>query len=53
VANRKLIIFVELGNWLELTFYISSPAVIAPDADLQVVANRIGWGKFYNSGQVK
>ncbi|KAI8878353.1 aldehyde dehydrogenase [Backusella circina FSU 941] len=29
-----------------------SPAVIAPDADLQVVANRIGWGKFYNSGQI-
>ncbi|KAL1936742.1 hypothetical protein VTP01DRAFT_876 [Rhizomucor pusillus] len=29
-----------------------SPAVILPDADLQVVANRIGFGKFYNCGQI-
>ncbi|KAI8148124.1 Aldehyde/histidinol dehydrogenase [Fennellomyces sp. T-0311] len=29
-----------------------SPAIILPDADLQVVANRIGFGKFYNCGQI-
>lgn len=29
-----------------------SPAIILPDADLQIAANRIGWGKFYNCGQV-
>ncbi|MBM6388207.1 MAG: aldehyde dehydrogenase family protein, partial [Paenibacillus sp.] len=30
-----------------------SPAIIAPDADMQICANRIAFGKFYNSGQVK
>lgn len=29
-----------------------SPAVIAPDADIQLTANRIAFGKFYNSGQI-
>ncbi|CDH60024.1 fatty aldehyde dehydrogenase [Lichtheimia corymbifera JMRC:FSU:9682] len=29
-----------------------SPAIILPDADLQIAANRIGWGKFYNCGQI-
>ncbi|CAO3592759.1 unnamed protein product [Absidia cylindrospora] len=29
-----------------------SPAVITPEADMQVVANRIAFGKFYNCGQI-
>ncbi|KAI8333684.1 Aldehyde/histidinol dehydrogenase [Chlamydoabsidia padenii] len=29
-----------------------SPAVITPDADIQVTANRIAFGKFYNCGQI-
>ncbi|KAI9263265.1 Aldehyde/histidinol dehydrogenase [Phascolomyces articulosus] len=29
-----------------------SPAIVLPDADLSVVANRIGFGKFYNCGQI-
>jgi acyl-CoA reductase-like NAD-dependent aldehyde dehydrogenase len=29
-----------------------SPAVITPDADIQLTANRIAFGKFYNSGQI-
>ncbi|SAM08523.1 hypothetical protein [Absidia glauca] len=29
-----------------------SPAVITPEADMQTVANRIGFGKFYNCGQI-
>ncbi|GAA5803071.1 hypothetical protein HPULCUR_008546 [Helicostylum pulchrum] len=28
-----------------------SPAIIAPDANVEVAANRILWGKFYNAGQ--
>ena len=28
-----------------------SPAVVAPDADIDVTAHRIGWGKFLNAGQ--
>lgn len=33
-------------------FFIFSPAVITPDADIQLTANRIAFGKFYNSGQI-
>ncbi|CAO3595609.1 unnamed protein product [Absidia cylindrospora] len=29
-----------------------SPAVITPEADMQTVANRIAFGKFYNCGQI-
>lgn len=29
----------------------NSPAVVTPDADMQLTANRIAFGKFYNSGQ--
>jgi acyl-CoA reductase-like NAD-dependent aldehyde dehydrogenase len=29
-----------------------SPTIIAPDVDMQVVTNRIAFGKFYNAGQV-
>ena len=28
-----------------------SPAVVAPDADIDVTAHRIAWGKFLNAGQ--
>jgi aldehyde dehydrogenase (NAD+) len=34
---------------LDLLF---SPAVIMPDTDMQLTANRIAFGKFYNSGQI-
>ncbi|ORX52739.1 aldehyde dehydrogenase [Hesseltinella vesiculosa] len=29
-----------------------SPAVITPDADMKITANRIAFGKFYNCGQI-
>ncbi|ORY97429.1 Aldehyde/histidinol dehydrogenase [Syncephalastrum racemosum] len=29
-----------------------SPAIVLPDADLEVVANRVGFGKYYNCGQI-
>lgn len=39
-------------EYLSLIFVSCSPAIILPDADLQIAANRIGFGKFYNCGQV-
>ncbi|KAI8342445.1 Aldehyde/histidinol dehydrogenase [Chlamydoabsidia padenii] len=44
-ASRHLTgVTLELGG--------KSPAVITPDADMQVTANRIAFGKFYNCGQI-
>jgi acyl-CoA reductase-like NAD-dependent aldehyde dehydrogenase len=37
-------ITLELGN--------TSPVIVAPDADLEMVAKRCAFGAFYNSGQV-
>ncbi|MCU1491101.1 MAG: aldehyde dehydrogenase [Acidimicrobiaceae bacterium] len=43
-AARKLVpVTLELGG--------KSPAVVAADADLDVAARRIAWGKFMNAGQ--
>ncbi|KAI8342788.1 Aldehyde/histidinol dehydrogenase [Chlamydoabsidia padenii] len=42
-ANHLCPVTLELGG--------KSPAVIAPDADLDVTANRLIWGKFFNNGQ--
>lgn len=30
---------------------VSSPAIVEPDADLEITAKRLVWGKFFNSGQ--
>ncbi|KAF1805730.1 Aldehyde/histidinol dehydrogenase [Mucor lusitanicus] len=43
-AKHLTPVTLELGG--------KSPAVIAPDADIQLTANRIAFGKFYNSGQI-
>ncbi|KAF7727609.1 Aldehyde dehydrogenase [Apophysomyces ossiformis] len=43
-ASKNLTpVTLELGG--------KSPAIVAPDADMQTVANRIAFGKFYNAGQ--
>ncbi|ORZ08666.1 Aldehyde/histidinol dehydrogenase [Absidia repens] len=42
-ANHLTPVTLELGG--------KSPAVVAPDADLDVTANRLVWGKFFNNGQ--
>jgi acyl-CoA reductase-like NAD-dependent aldehyde dehydrogenase len=33
-------------------FFNNSPVIIAPDANIEVAASRILWGKYYNAGQV-
>ncbi|KAI9274113.1 Aldehyde/histidinol dehydrogenase [Helicostylum pulchrum] len=43
-AKHLTPVTLELGG--------KSPAIIAPDADMQICANRIAFGKFYNSGQI-
>ncbi|KAI8354674.1 Aldehyde/histidinol dehydrogenase, partial [Blakeslea trispora] len=43
-AKHLTPVTLELGG--------KSPAIILPDADIQLTANRISWGKFYNSGQI-
>ncbi|GAN08711.1 aldehyde dehydrogenase, dimeric NADP-preferring-like [Mucor ambiguus] len=43
-AKHLTPVTLELGG--------KSPAVIAADADIQLTANRIAFGKFYNSGQI-
>lgn len=35
-----------------LRIKIKRPAVVTEDADMQIVANRIAYGKFFNAGQV-
>ncbi|KAI8088724.1 Aldehyde/histidinol dehydrogenase [Halteromyces radiatus] len=42
-ANYLTPVTLELGG--------KSPAIVAPDADLDVTANRLIWGKFFNNGQ--
>ncbi|KAI9310622.1 Aldehyde/histidinol dehydrogenase [Dichotomocladium elegans] len=42
-AKHLTPVTLELGG--------KSPAVIAPDADLEITASRLMWGKFYNCGQ--
>ncbi|KAI8391630.1 Aldehyde/histidinol dehydrogenase [Radiomyces spectabilis] len=42
-AEHLTPVTLELGG--------KSPAIVAPDADLSVTANRIIWGKFFNTGQ--
>jgi aldehyde dehydrogenase (NAD+) len=42
-AERLTSVTLELGG--------KSPALVAPDADLEVAAARIAWGKFLNAGQ--
>ncbi|CAO3592868.1 unnamed protein product [Absidia cylindrospora] len=42
-ANHLTPVTLELGG--------KSPAVVAPDADFDVTANRLVWGKFFNNGQ--
>lgn len=55
VVNRKVSPFAfqycgcELSNNPE---WSRRPTIIAPDVDMQVVTNRIAFGKFYNAGQV-
>ncbi|KAI8641803.1 Aldehyde/histidinol dehydrogenase [Parasitella parasitica] len=43
-AKHLTPVTLELGG--------KSPAVIAPDADIQLTANRIAFGKFFNAGQI-
>lgn len=43
-AKHLTPVTLELGG--------KSPAVIAPDADMQLTANRIAFGKFFNAGQI-
>jgi len=43
-AKHLTSVTLELGG--------KSPTIVAPDVDMQVVANRIAFGKFYNAGQV-
>ncbi|CAM0140449.1 hypothetical protein VKS41_006464 [Umbelopsis sp. WA50703] len=43
-AKHLTSVTLELGG--------KSPTIIAPDVDMQVVTNRIAFGKFYNAGQV-
>ncbi|CAO3689055.1 unnamed protein product [Umbelopsis ramanniana] len=43
-AKHLTSVTLELGG--------KSPAIIASDVDMQVVTNRIAFGKFYNAGQV-
>ncbi|CAO3594972.1 unnamed protein product [Absidia cylindrospora] len=42
-ANHLTPVTLELGG--------KSPAIVAPDADFDVTANRLVWGKFFNNGQ--
>ncbi|MFK7962246.1 MAG: aldehyde dehydrogenase family protein, partial [Phycisphaerales bacterium] len=42
-AERGIPVTLELGG--------KSPAIVAADADVEVTARRIAWGKFVNSGQ--
>lgn len=51
----KIIMAAAAKNLTPVTLELGgkSPAIIAPDADMQICANRIAFGKFYNSGQVK
>ncbi|RUS18662.1 fatty aldehyde dehydrogenase [Endogone sp. FLAS-F59071] len=42
-AKHLTPVTLELGG--------KTPVIIAPDADLQVTANRVVWGKLYNCGQ--
>lgn len=43
-ASRRLIpVTLELGG--------KSPVILAPDADLELAAARVAWGKFLNAGQ--
>ncbi|RCI01893.1 Aldehyde dehydrogenase [Rhizopus stolonifer] len=43
-AKHLTPVTLELGG--------KSPAVILDDTDIQLTANRIAWGKFYNAGQI-
>ncbi|KAI7869334.1 Aldehyde/histidinol dehydrogenase [Spinellus fusiger] len=42
-AKHLTPISLELGG--------KSPVIISPESNLEVVANRIAWGKFFNNGQ--
>ncbi|KAF7727478.1 Aldehyde dehydrogenase [Apophysomyces ossiformis] len=42
-AKHLTPVTLELGG--------KSPAVVAPDADLEITANRLAFGKFFNNGQ--
>ncbi|KAI8886941.1 aldehyde dehydrogenase [Backusella circina FSU 941] len=50
----KIIMEAASKNLTPVTLELGgkSPAIIASDADIQVVANRIAFGKFYNAGQI-
>ncbi|MBN2341242.1 MAG: aldehyde dehydrogenase [Deltaproteobacteria bacterium] len=42
-AKRMVPVTLELGG--------KNPCIVEPDADLDITAQRIAWGKFYNAGQ--
>ena len=53
VAVGKKIMAMAAGHLTPVTLELGgkSPAVVLADADLDLTARRLAWGKFYNAGQ--
>lgn len=52
MENRKQL-NVPAGNTTCTNLCICRPAIVTEDADMQIVANRVAFGKFFNAGQVR
>ncbi|KAG0173771.1 Aldehyde dehydrogenase [Apophysomyces sp. BC1015] len=50
----KIVMEAAAKNLTSVTLELGgkSPAIVAPDANMQTVASRIAFGKFYNAGQI-
>lgn len=51
MGNRKLFDPYDVNTIS--THFILRPAIVTDDADMQIVANRVAFGKFFNAGQVR